>query len=207
MTEKVFEYGGYHFVPERELTEEERGLTSIVSHQRLDTQLGFCKKNYTYPSKFDYSHNGFYNAATDKKCDLFRCEENGKLYIPCENDLQEYFEGNNYRKEVEDSVDAEFNAFKNNMLHLSKEAIFDTSFQINFYNELHDFLNAEQTEIDDEDFECLYEDRGHILSLLYDYYCENEYACISSLEEIGNMVHSYNENYFEKILDGEAELE
>ncbi len=125
----------------------------------------------------------------------------------CENDLQEYFEGNNYRKEVENSVDAEFNAFKNDMLNLSKEMIFNASFQIHFYNELHDFLNVEQTEIDDKDFQCLYEDRGHILSLLYDYFCKDEYASISNSEKIGNMVHSYNKKYFKKILNGELENE
>ena len=34
----------------------------------------------------------FYMASPDKECDLFRCVENGKLYLPCENDLQEYVE-------------------------------------------------------------------------------------------------------------------
>ena len=27
-----------------------------------------------------------------EECDLFRCVENGKLYLPCTNDLQEYME-------------------------------------------------------------------------------------------------------------------
>lgn len=87
-----FEYGGYHFLPERRLTAEEDNFASISKRQRLDVDMGLCKENYAYPSKHPYSHEDFYAAATDKTCDLFRCVENGKLYIPCENDLQEYVE-------------------------------------------------------------------------------------------------------------------
>ncbi len=36
-----------------------------------------------------WNYSDFYNAATRKcdTCDVFICEETGKLYIPCENDL------------------------------------------------------------------------------------------------------------------------
>lgn len=70
MTDKTFEYGGYHFTPERQLTRKESSLSSISKHQRIDTELGFCKKGYAYASKFDYSYDGFYSAATEKDFDL-----------------------------------------------------------------------------------------------------------------------------------------
>lgn len=92
MTAQTFEYGGYHFVPERQLTSAENDLLKIARRQRLDTELGFCKPGYAYESKYPYSHESFYAASPDKECDLFRCVENGKLYLPCENDLQEYAE-------------------------------------------------------------------------------------------------------------------
>ena len=60
--------------------------------QRRDEELGFCKSGNGYESKYPYSPEGFYAASPDKECDLFRCMENGKLYLPCENDLQEYVE-------------------------------------------------------------------------------------------------------------------
>lgn len=88
----AFEYGGYHFIPERQLTSEEKDFASISKRQKLDIDLGFCRENYAYPCKHHYSHYSFYAASPDKTCDLFRCVENGKLYIPCENDLQEYME-------------------------------------------------------------------------------------------------------------------
>lgn len=87
-----FEYGGYHFVPERQLTGAENNIFTISRRQCIDKELGFCRQGYVYESKYPYSHAEFYSASTDKECDLFRCVENGKLYLPCANDLQEYLE-------------------------------------------------------------------------------------------------------------------
>lgn len=92
MEKQVFEYGGYHFIPERSFTVEENSFLAISRRQRLDKELGLCKPGYVYKSKYPYSHESFYAASTDKECDLFRCVENGKLYLPCMNDLQEYVE-------------------------------------------------------------------------------------------------------------------
>ena len=92
MKKEPFEYGGYHFIPERRFTEEEINFIAISRRQRIDKELGLCKPGYSYESKYPYSHESFYAASPDKKCDLFRCVENGKLYLPCDNDLQEYQE-------------------------------------------------------------------------------------------------------------------
>lgn len=92
MKKQPFEYGRYHFIPERKLTSKENNFSTISRRQRIDEQLGICRPGYTYKSKYPYSYEDFYNASTDKKCDLFRCVENGKLYVPCTNDLQEYVE-------------------------------------------------------------------------------------------------------------------
>ena len=35
-----------------------------------------------FPSKFAYSHSGFYKASMVKDCDIFRCVEDGQLYAP-----------------------------------------------------------------------------------------------------------------------------
>lgn len=92
MQHQSFEYGGYHFIPERCFSEEENHFFRISRRQCLDKELGFCKPGYTYESKYPYSYESFYAASTEKECDLFRCVENGKLYLPCQNDLQEYME-------------------------------------------------------------------------------------------------------------------
>lgn len=98
MKKQIFQYGGFHFIPERKFTAAENDLFKISRKQRIDRQLGFCIPGYIYESKYIYSYESFYEAATDKKCDLFRCVENGKLYLPCQNDLQEYIE-NKRRKD------------------------------------------------------------------------------------------------------------
>lgn len=61
--------------------------------------LGFS----TYPErqKFRYDYEAFYKASTDKDCDLFRCEENGKIYVPGKNELFLYHEP---QQKTKDSV-------------------------------------------------------------------------------------------------------
>jgi len=92
MSKEPFEYGGYHFIPERQLKGAEAGFYAISKKLCEDRELGFCEEGYVYPSKFPYSHGAFMRASTDKECDLYRCVENGKLYIPCHHDLQIYQE-------------------------------------------------------------------------------------------------------------------
>ena len=40
--------------------------------------------------KHNYSWKEFYEASGDSQLDLFRCIENGKLYVPCEHELFEF---------------------------------------------------------------------------------------------------------------------
>lgn len=85
-----FSYGGKHFIPEGRFDEAKASLTEILSKLSPDTELGFCVPGYKYPSKFPYSQDSFYEAATDKRCDVFRCVENNALYVPCQTDLRLY---------------------------------------------------------------------------------------------------------------------
>ena len=40
--------------------------------------------------KHNYNWKEFYEASGDSQLDLFRCVENGKLYVPCEHELFEF---------------------------------------------------------------------------------------------------------------------
>ena len=91
--DKSFKYGGHNFIPLRQLNKSEsENIKLVMSKLRSDIDLGFfadkslSRKN----QKFSYSYDAFYDAATNKDCDIFKCVENGKLYIPCENELFEY---------------------------------------------------------------------------------------------------------------------
>lgn len=87
---KTFGYGGYHFTPVRQFRKDEGDFFAISRRIETDPQLGFS----IYPErrKFQYKYEAFYKAATDKTCDIFRCEENGKIYVPGTNELFIYHE-------------------------------------------------------------------------------------------------------------------
>ncbi len=95
---KVYEYGGKHFVPHSKLAKFKELAILIL---RTDRELGFF--DYDYPEhnlikKFPYSHAEFYNAMDNSEADVFQCVENGKLYIPCVHELFIY-EGRRDNKE------------------------------------------------------------------------------------------------------------
>ena len=48
------------------------------------------------------SHEKFYAASGDSQCDIFRCIENGKLYVPCANELFRYNEPPQKKRAVEE---------------------------------------------------------------------------------------------------------
>ena len=101
LSKRTFEYGGYNFFPVRKLEGSESGFFAISKRISIDAELGLCEEGYAYPSKFPYSYDDFYKAAGGHEYDLFRCVENGKIYIPCHHDLQIYREEKNKTFEVE----------------------------------------------------------------------------------------------------------
>ena len=82
---QTFEYGGLHFTPVRRFRKAEGDFFAISRRLAADPELGIC----TYPErqKASYDYKGFYEASTDKECDIFRCEENGRLYVPGESEI------------------------------------------------------------------------------------------------------------------------
>ena len=88
MDHTPFEYGGKHFIPERQFEPQGQYHSRIpLSRMREDMGLGLCGPHL---GEFAYSHDGFYAASTVKDCDIFRCVENGRLYVPCEDSLRLY---------------------------------------------------------------------------------------------------------------------
>ena len=84
----MFKYSNYHFEPERNLKEcEDKNLYTLSKHLRSDRELGMCDYDWKI---YNYSLKKFYTASCGSKCDLFRCVENGKLYIPGEHELFEF---------------------------------------------------------------------------------------------------------------------
>lgn len=90
--DKVFEYGGYHFLPVG-VVKGTNQLGYISRHITSDKDLGIWTNQYAErygKNKIDYKHKEFYKACNNVHCDIFKCLENGKVYIPAENELFEY---------------------------------------------------------------------------------------------------------------------
>ncbi|GHU79359.1 hypothetical protein FACS1894191_1980 [Clostridia bacterium] len=97
----TFEYGGRHFTPVRKFRKGEidKPLESDSRPWKNDAQYAMRDMRTDFSMKTpDYSYEGFYAASGDKKCDIFRCEENGKLYVPALNELFEYTKPEQSRK-------------------------------------------------------------------------------------------------------------
>ena len=83
---KFFEYNGYHFEPTGILPAG-RTLKEISNETISNNALGMSAyEGAAHP----YSYEEFYNAANSSSADIFKCVENGRLYIPGENELFEY---------------------------------------------------------------------------------------------------------------------
>ena len=78
-----FEFAGYHFTAAGNLPKgyDLNEITKVISSDR---ELGMS--NYDW-AKHIYSHHEFYRASGDSRADIFRCLENGKIYLPGDNEL------------------------------------------------------------------------------------------------------------------------
>ena len=81
----VFEFGNMHFLGVGQLPPpKERDLSQTLCY---DSDIAFESHN---GDAVQYNRVDFLNAAANSKCDVFRCYENGKLYVPAENELFQY---------------------------------------------------------------------------------------------------------------------
>lgn len=114
----------------------------------------------------------------------------------------------NYRQEVIASVNQEFNDFYNAEMQKPKEEVFANAHKIFAYTALKNFLTAEKSQFSDEvHFQCLYEEKGSILALLYDEYINNEYVSLATNGDIVEFIEDdYNQNFHSNILEEESEL-
>ncbi len=72
--------------PYENFTKKEGDFFAISKRLASDPNLGLC----TYQDrqkKHLMTTRDFYTVSTDKECDVFRCEENGLLYVPGKNEL------------------------------------------------------------------------------------------------------------------------
>ena len=99
------------------------------------------------------------------------------------------------RKQLIEKINIEYDEFKANTLNLTKEEIFERSYEIDFKTNLKEYLTNDDTEISDTVLENLSLIDGSILDELYGVYVESDtyYTFDDICEEIlGYFEDSYD---------------
>lgn len=82
-----FVYLGFHFIPVRKFNQRDGGVGKVLDNCMSDGNLGMSVYNW---GKLPYSRDDFLAASGNPLCDIYRCVETGKEYIPAKNELFMY---------------------------------------------------------------------------------------------------------------------
>ena len=102
-----------------------------------------------------------------------------------------------YEAEVIKSVNTEFEVYKADVLSRSPEDIFYENYKIHVFTELKDVIDTgtENGYLEKEHYRALYEDRGSILTELYDDFIGDEYASLNTGTDTAEFIKDYCEYY------------
>ena len=110
-----------------------------------------------------------------------------------------------YEAEVIKSVNAEFDAYKSDVLTRSPEEIFYENYKIHIFTELKEVIE-DKAYLEPQHYRALYEERGSILHELYDDYLGEEYASVNSGTETAEFIKDYCEHYHSAVMSGETKM-
>ena len=127
------------------------------------------------------------------------------------NSLKENYdrEEPDYEEEVKNSVDAEFEAFKSNILTRPPEEIFYNNYKIHVFTELKEVIETGSESgwyLDPEHYRALYEERGSILHELYDDFLGEEFASINTGSDTAEFIKDYCECYHSAVMSGQTKM-
>ena len=114
-----------------------------------------------------------------------------------------------YEAEVIQSVNAEFNAYKADVLSRSAEEIFYENYKIHIFMELKEVINIGSDEggyLQSEHYRALYEERGSILTELYNEFIGDEYASVSTGTDTAEFIKECCERYHQRAMYADAPL-
>lgn len=127
------------------------------------------------------------------------------------NSLKENYDRKepDYKAEVIKSVNAEFEIYKADVLTRSPEDIFYENYKIHVFTELKEVIEAGSENgwyLDSAHYRALYEERGSILTGLYDDFIGDEYASINNMDDTAEFIKGYCERYHSAVLSGQTKL-
>ena len=123
------------------------------------------------------------------------------------NSLKENYDRKepDYEAEVIKSVNAEFEAYKSDVLTRSPEEIFYENYKIHVFTELKEVIE-DKTYLEPEHYRALYQERGSILHELYDDYLSEEYASVNSGTDTAEFIRDYCEHYHSAVMSGQTKM-
>ena len=113
-----------------------------------------------------------------------------------------------YEAEVIKSVNTEFEVYKADVLSRSPEDIFYENYKIHVMTELKEVIEegVQDGYLEEEHYKALYEERGSILTALYDDFIGDEYASVNSYGETAEFIKNYCEHYHQSAMYAGAPL-
>ncbi len=113
-----------------------------------------------------------------------------------------------YEAEVIKSVNTEFEIYKADVLSRSPEDIFYENYKIHVMTELKEVIEegVQDGYLEEEHYKALYEERGSILTALYDDFIGDEYASVNSYGETAEFIKNYYEQYHQSAMYADAPL-
>ncbi len=133
--------------------------------------------------------NQFLSRETEKEDGSPLYEENSGMT----NSVKEI----DYEAEVIKSVNTEFEVYKTDVLSHSPEDIFYENYKIHVMTEIKEVIEegVQDGYLEKEHYKSLYEERGSILTGLYDDFIGDEYASVNNYGETAEFIKNYCERY------------
>ena len=127
------------------------------------------------------------------------------------NSLKENYDRKepDYEAEVIKSVNAEFEAYKSDVLTRSPEEIFYENYKIHVFTELKEVIEMGSDNggyLEPEHYRALYQERGSILHELYDDYLGEEYASVNTGTDTAEFIKDYCEHYHPAVMSGQTKM-
>lgn len=135
-----------------------------------------------------------------------KIESMGREYVAKMKEEQQEAKEIDYKHEVIDSVDKEFQAYEADLLDGKKtaEEVFCNSYQTTVKTEFRDTICGE-AEFDGNVYKALYQEKGAILEGLYQDFLTQPEGCINSFGMTKQQVIGYCYRYFSDIMNEQDE--
>ena len=176
--------------------ENDGSFDDIISDLKPEFEnSAFNESNDEYP--YDYWYDDF---AEEKIMPYLREQVKKSGYKSINEPVS--VESPNYKELVRESVEKEFDSFKQELIGKSAEEIFQSNYEIHIKTELFDTLCGEYVDVGEEYYRALYEevDHGGILQQLYDDLISSENASVSTGEDTIFFIKDYCEHYHSDVM-------